>query len=81
MRLSNTVSADDVDMAIRLIEHALQKSATDPETGLIDMNILTTGKTTSTRKRIEEIANLLKNLFKSNEIKYKKPTRIYDLKD
>ena len=81
MRLSNTVSADDVDMAIQLIEHALQKAATDPVTGLIDMAILTTGKTTSTRKRIEEIASLLKNLFKSNEIKYKKPSRIYDLKE
>ena len=52
MRLSNEVSEEDVDEAITLIEVALQKTATDPDTGLINMHILTTGKTSASKKRI-----------------------------
>ena len=52
MRLSNEVSEEDVDEAITLIEVALQKTATDPDTGLINMDILTTGKTSASKKRI-----------------------------
>ena len=43
MRLAPFVEAKDVDEAVRLITHALQQSATDPRTGKINMDILTTG--------------------------------------
>lgn len=43
MRLSDDVEQCDVDEAVRLIQHAMQQSATDPRTGKINMDILTTG--------------------------------------
>ena len=56
MRLSNEVIVTDVDEAINLIKVATQQAATDPETGLIDMDIITTGRTTTTKNRILKIA-------------------------
>ena len=43
MRLSEIVERRDIDEAVRLIRTALQQSATDPKTGQIDMDIITTG--------------------------------------
>jgi DNA replication licensing factor MCM4 len=43
MRLSAEVRAEDVREAIRLINVATQKAATDPRTGAINMDLLTTG--------------------------------------
>ena len=42
MRLSQEVEKVDLDEAIRLIKQAMQQSATDPNTGQINMDILTT---------------------------------------
>jgi DNA replication licensing factor MCM4 len=46
----------DVDEAINLIKVATQQAATDPVTGLIDMDIITTGRTAATKQRIALIA-------------------------
>jgi len=43
MRLATEVSTKDVEEAVRLIKTAMQQSATDPKTGAIDMDLLTTG--------------------------------------
>lgn len=43
MRLSKKVEIVDVEEAVRLIRTAMQQSATDPKTGEIDMDIITTG--------------------------------------
>ena len=58
----------------RLHREALKQSATDPKTGLIDINILTTGLSVSDRKRRLEIAKSLKELLLS---KGKTPTVKY----
>lgn len=55
MRLSETVTADDVDEAVRLIQSALKQAATDARTGLIDMGLLTEGTSASERKRREDL--------------------------
>lgn len=44
MRLSNRVTADDCREARRLQREALKQAATDPTTGMIDVNILATGE-------------------------------------
>jgi len=44
IRLSSIVEAKDVEEAARLIRVALQQAATDPRTGTIDMDLITTGK-------------------------------------
>jgi DNA replication licensing factor MCM4 len=66
MRLSKEVSVDDVDMAFNLIKDALQQSATDPLTGLIDMDVIVTGHTSASKKRVDNIVTILMELFQAN---------------
>ena len=44
---------------------ALQQSATDPTTGTIDMECITTGMTSTDRRAREQLANELRELLKS----------------
>jgi DNA replication licensing factor MCM4 len=46
----------DVDEAINLIKVATQQAATDPTTGLIDMDVIVTGKTSASRQRTAKIS-------------------------
>lgn len=55
MRLSEEVTADDVNEAVRLIKSALKQAATDARTGLIDMSLLTEGTSTGDRRRKEDL--------------------------
>lgn len=57
--------SDFLYLTNRLHREALKQSATDPKTGLIDINILTTGLSVSDRKRRLEIAKSLKELLQS----------------
>jgi DNA replication licensing factor MCM4 len=54
MRLSQTVTKDDVEEANRLIQSALKTSATDSQ-GRIDMSLLNEGISSADRKRKEEM--------------------------
>lgn len=70
IRLSQTVDNVDVEEAWRLHREALKQSATDPLSGKIDVGILTTGLSTSARKkRAELIAFIKDNLKKKNKTK------------
>lgn len=57
MRLSETVTRDDVKEAVRLIKSALKQAATDARTGLIDMSLLTEGTSASERRRKADLKN------------------------
>lgn len=57
-------------MAFELIKDALKQSATDPLTGMIDMDVIVTGHTSSSRKRVELLVNLLKDMFQANPSEY-----------
>ncbi|XP_036686336.1 DNA replication licensing factor MCM4 isoform X2 [Balaenoptera musculus] len=59
------VEAIDVEEAKRLHREALKQSATDPRTGIVDISILTTGMSATSRKRKEELAEALKKLILS----------------
>ena len=48
LRFSEFIENEDVEEAIRLIKVATQQAATDPITGLIDMDMIITGITSST---------------------------------
>lgn len=63
MRLSEWVEKKDIDEAVRLIKMALQQSATDPTTGEINMDIITTGQTKTSEKRLELICGEIKKTF------------------
>lgn len=54
MRLSETVGAEDVREAVRLIRSALKTAATDSQ-GRIDMSLLTEGVSSAERKRKEDM--------------------------
>lgn len=57
MRLSEIVTRDDVQEAVRLIKSALKQAATDARTGLIDMSLLTEGTSASERRRKADMKN------------------------
>jgi DNA replication licensing factor MCM4 len=63
MRLSDTVTRDDVIEAVRLIKSALKQAATDARTGLIDMSLLTEGTSASERRRKADLKNAVLSLL------------------
>lgn len=62
MRLSETVTKDDVIEANRLIQSALKTAATDAQ-GRIDMSLLTEGTSSADRKRKDELKDALVRLL------------------
>lgn len=69
MRLSGTVERSDVEESIRLMKVATQQAATDPKTGQIDMDLLQTGITATTRVKVQETAGFIRLVlgeFKEN---------------
>ena len=62
MRLCDEVRVSDVEEAVRLITTAIQQSATDPKTGEINMDILTTGVSMSSAARIKDICDFIKKV-------------------
>lgn len=65
MRFCHNVEMSDVEEAKRLHREALKQSAMDPKTGMIDINILTTGLSISDRKRRIEASKALMDVIKS----------------
>ena len=63
MRYSSIVEKRDVQEAMRLIRVATQQAATDPTTGLIDMDMISTGMTTMSRSKIHQICDYIKDLI------------------
>jgi DNA replication licensing factor MCM4 len=63
MRLSETVTRDDVQEAVRLIKSALKQAATDARTGLIDMSLLTEGTSASERRRKADLKTAVLTLL------------------
>lgn len=62
MRLAAEVSIKDVEEAVRLIKQAMQQSATDPKTGQIDMDLLTTGVSSSSLSRIKVLCDFVRQI-------------------
>ncbi|KAI9502304.1 MCM DNA helicase complex subunit [Coemansia spiralis] len=65
MRLSETVDHSDVREASRLMREALRESATDPRTGLIDLDLLNTGFAASDRRQLDAIKRETRNILLS----------------
>lgn len=78
IRSSEVVTRDDVDEAVRLMHVATQKTATDPRTGRIDMDMITTG--TSARER-ETIENLKQAVQEILELKKQSGGKSFSLHD
>lgn len=67
MRFSQVVQKEDVDEAWRLHREALKQSATDPLSGKIDVSILTTGISSSARKKRLELCQFVKKTIISKK--------------
>lgn len=65
MRLSSEVLGSDVREATRLMRVATQTAATDPRTGTIDMDMITTGRSALDRDLVAKLIDQLKDMFKS----------------
>ncbi|KAJ1886769.1 MCM DNA helicase complex subunit, partial [Kickxella alabastrina] len=63
MRLSIVVDVADVQEAARLMREALRESATDPRTGLIDLDLINTGFAASDRRQLDAIKRETRNLL------------------
>ncbi|KAI7731095.1 hypothetical protein M8C21_028100 [Ambrosia artemisiifolia] len=63
IRFSEEVEKEDVVEAFRLLEVALQQSATDHATGTIDMDLITTGVSASERMRRDNLVGLTRNII------------------
>lgn len=63
MRYSNVVTRADAREAVRLMKVATQAAATDPRTGRIDMDMITTGRSSAERELEEQVNVMLKELL------------------
>ena len=62
IRLAKQVTKSDAERAIRLVEETLKQLGTDPETGKIDIDRITTGITATERSRISSIKQTMTEL-------------------
>jgi len=60
VRLSDTVEVQDTERAIKLIKKSLEETVTDPDTGRIDIDIVTTGITQARQNAISTVLRLIK---------------------
>ena len=63
MRLCDTVTRADVAEAVRLMKVATQSAATNPRTGQIDMDLITTGRTALDREQLGALASELREVL------------------
>ncbi|XP_065869433.1 DNA replication licensing factor MCM4 [Euphorbia lathyris] len=63
IRFSELVEKHDVIEAFRLLQVAMQQSATDHATGTIDMDLITTGVSASERMRRENLVSATRNVI------------------
>eukprot|EP00976_Prorocentrum_cordatum_P043006 871717-Prorocentrum_minimum.AAC.1 len=68
MRLSESVEVYDVKEALRLMKNAMKQSMTDPNTGLIDMDSIFTGKTSQARSQLRQLAEAILDKLSNNGV-------------
>lgn len=78
IRFSEWVEKKDVVEAFRLLEVAMQQSATDHSTGTIDMDLITTGVSSSERMKRENLVTAVRNVI-MEKVQLGRSTRINEL--
>ncbi|PIN85062.1 MAG: AAA family ATPase [Candidatus Diapherotrites archaeon CG11_big_fil_rev_8_21_14_0_20_37_9] len=66
VRLSNNVEREDIERSIRLVKTSLEELVTDPETGKIDIDIITSGQTHTKMNNMKKILEIVRE--KAQEI-------------
>lgn len=67
MKLKDTVTGVEVTEALRLVKCALQQAATDPVTGTLDMDLITTGRSASSRGAVRQLALDIQNILRESQ--------------
>lgn len=62
IRLSRKITLEDAQRAKRIVDSCLKKIGVDPDTGLLDADIIATGMTKSTRERTKTVIDLIKEV-------------------
>lgn len=62
LRLSNQITEEDVDRVIRIVESCLKKVGVDPETGMLDADVISIGISKSTRDKTKLMLNIIREL-------------------
>ncbi len=62
VQLRKKVTKEDARRAINLLQHCLQSVATDPETGRIDIDLISTGVSASQRSRLKMVQDIISEL-------------------
>ena len=66
VRLSNKVLKKDAERAIKLMKDYLMKLGLDPETGMLDIDRIETGVSSSQRNKIKLILSVIEEMQKEN---------------
>ncbi|GAM17420.1 hypothetical protein SAMD00019534_005950 [Acytostelium subglobosum LB1] len=77
IRYSPEVEPVDVAEAIRLVKVALQQAAIDPHTGTIDMDLITTGRSASSREEIGRVKDAIIDVFQSSDPSSGTPEQLF----
>ncbi len=67
IRLSNTVEKEDTERAIRLLRTSLQELVTDKETGRLDIDMLTSGQSTSQTNQLKGVLGIVQRLNQEHD--------------
>jgi DNA replication licensing factor MCM4 len=67
MRFSRSVQIQDVNEAARLLKEAIKQGATDPKTGRIDMDILTSGSTKGHLIELQKLKQAIRNQINASQ--------------
>ena len=81
LRFSEYVEKEDVEEAVSLIKVATQQAATDPVTGVIDMDLLQTGITSSSRARMSQMIEIIKTILRDYQENARKGVKSNSLLD
>ncbi|MDO8627753.1 MAG: hypothetical protein Q7K42_04760, partial [Candidatus Diapherotrites archaeon] len=68
VRLSDAVEIQDVQRAVRLVKASFEELLTDPETGKIDIDILTSGSTHTQLSQMKTVLRIIKSLAEEEDI-------------
>lgn len=79
LRFSSEVTVEDVEEASRLIKEAAKSSATDPTTGLIDLDLINTGRGLAQRKLASDLRREVLQLVESMGGQGNKAVRYVDV--
>ncbi|TKR93676.1 hypothetical protein L596_008089 [Steinernema carpocapsae] len=67
IRLSQSVSPDDVENAYSLHREAMRQSLTDPNTGRIDMGIISGGLSASSKQIVSDVVEMIRQELKNKK--------------